>query len=120
MTDTRLAATRAIEALIASNRGLRAQLQFQERLLNSALVRIADGDSLARTMGSVPSREERRQSEEAIREFYSRRSDVRDAVVEAALAEGLTIAEIASAFGIHHEQIVSHVSKRVARVDPRP
>jgi hypothetical protein len=119
MGDPRVGVTEAIAALIESNRQLRSRLQLQERLLKSALMRIGNGESIAGTMIAIPTVDDREQSEDAVRLFYARRSDVREAVVEAALDEGLTVAEVASAFGIHHEQVAAHVAKHAALIDPR-
>src|SRR5665213_1392388 len=104
MGDPRVGVTEAISALIESNRQLRSRLQLQERLLKSALHRIGSGESIAGPPGGIPTVDDRHQSEDAVRVFYARRSEVREAIVAAALDEGLTVAEVASAFGIHHEQ----------------
>ncbi len=98
----------AIEGLIEANLALRTQLEANEKILRRALLMLADGSGVARTLQAIPSIDARAAAEVAVKELYEARHEVRQAVIRAALDEGMTVAEVASAFGIPAEQVVGY------------
>ena len=61
--------------------------------------------------------EERSANTAAVRSFYARRSDLRTAIMRAALDEGMSVSDLAAVFGIPHEVIASHVARTAAETD---
>jgi len=98
----------SIEGLIQANQTLRSQLKANERILRRALLMLADGTGVARTLQAFPSIDARAAAESAVKALYEARHEVRVAVIAAALDEGMTIAEIAASFGIPPEQVVGY------------
>jgi hypothetical protein len=106
--------TAAIERLIDANRTLRSQLLTNERILVHALQLITDGAGVGHTLMSVPSVRDRRAAEEAVRSLYEARHKVREAIIPAAIADGLGVGEVAEAFGIPLESVVAYASEVTA------
>lgn len=98
----------AIEGLIEANRALRIRLKANERILRRALLTLADGTGVARTLRTIPSIDARAAAEIAVKELYEARHEVRRAVIGTALDEGMTVAEVAASFGIPPEQVVGY------------
>jgi len=119
VTELRQELRAAIEDLIQANLFVRSQLEENERLLKEALAHIDSGLTVGETLRSLPTVEERAANQGAVQVFYARRSGVRTAAIRAALAEGMTVSDLAAAFGIHHETIASHVAESAAGIDPR-
>lgn len=117
MGDSRQEVIVAIRELIAANLSARAQLEDNERLLRESLARIEAGISIAETLRSLPTVEERQANTEAVRMFYARRTDVRTATIKAALDEGMSVTDLAAEWGISHHVIASHVAKTASESD---
>ncbi len=98
----------AIEGLIEANRALRTQLEANEGILRRALLMLADGTGVARTLRTIPSIDARAAAEVAVTELYEARHEVRRAVIGAVLDEGMTVAEVTASFGIPPEQVVGY------------
>ena len=111
MGDSRREVMQAITDLIEANLVARAQLEENERLLRLSISRIEEGASIGETLRSLPTVEERSANTTAVRSFYARRSDLRTAIIRAALDEGMTVSDLAAVFGIPHEVIASHVAR---------
>ena len=66
--------------------------------------------TIKETIAAVPSFEERRAAEEGMQHLYSVRREVRETVIAAAIAEGMTVPEIATAHGIPVERAADYVA----------
>ena len=108
---------RAIHQLIEANLVARAQLEDNERLLRRSMAQLEAGVTIGDTLRSLPTVEERAANTEAVRTFYARRSDLRTAIVKAALDEGMSVTDLAAVFGIPHDVIASHVAKAASEAD---
>ena len=117
MGDPRQDVMRAITQLIEANLVARAQLGENERLLRISIARLEAGVTIGETLRLLPTVEERSANTEAVRTFYARRSDLRTAIVKAALDEGMSIADLGAIFGIPHDVIASHVAKTDSETD---
>lgn len=98
----------AIENLIDANDSLRSQLQINDDVLGDVLELISGGASVAETLKRVPTVEHRRAIDEAVRLVYDARQHVRQVVIPAAVAEGVDVSNIASAFGVTLEVVAGH------------
>ena len=117
MKRARVQVEAAIEALIGVNLHLREQLEQNEQLLRDTLEHLRGGASIADAMTAIPSTADRQVAEDAVRDFYARRSEVRIAVIAAALAEGMSIPEVAEAFCIPHDQVALAAATNARLVD---
>jgi len=109
----------SINLLVQANLAVRSQLVDNERLLAEALAQIDAGVAVEDILSAMPTVEERTANIEAVQKFYARRSDVRAAAIRAALDEGTNVSELAEAFGLPHETIVSHAVEAASEVDHR-
>ena len=103
--------TEAIKALIGANRTLRSKLLASERVLARSVRLIDDGTSVGETLVKVPSVQERRAAEDAVLSLYEARHKVREAVIPAAIADGLSIGEIATAFGVPLDTVMGYADR---------
>jgi len=103
--------TAAIKELIAANRALRSKLVVNERVLAEAVRLIEDGASVGQTLVTVPSVPQRRAAEDAVISLYEARHKVREAVIPAAIADGISVGDIATAFGVPVDMIVGYVDR---------
>ncbi len=101
----------AIEELISANRTLRNQLLVNERTLTQALTLLNGGAGIGEVLMTVPSLHQRRASEDAVRALYDARHKVREIVIPSAVAEGLSLADITTAFGIPLEEVVGYANE---------
>jgi DNA-directed RNA polymerase specialized sigma24 family protein len=100
--------TAAINDLISANRALRSRLLDSERVLAQAVRRIDGGTSPGQVLVTVPSVQQRRASEDAVTALYEARHKVREAVIPAAIADGLSVGDIALAFGVPLDTVVGY------------
>jgi len=103
--------TAAIKELIGAHRTLRSKLLDSERVLAQAVRLIDDGTSVGQTLVTLPSVRERRASEEAVLSLYEARHRVREAVIPAAIADGLSVGDIATAFGVPLETVTGYADR---------
>jgi len=101
----------AIEDLITANRTLRSKLEATEEVLAHTVQLIDDGASVGQVLATVPSVAERRAAEDAVTSLYEARHKVREVVIPAAVADGMSLGEIAAAFGVPLETIVSYADR---------
>jgi hypothetical protein len=103
--------TAAIRELIGANRTLRSKLLANERVLAQAVRLIDDGTSVGQTLVTVPSVQQRRAAEDAVMFLYEARHKVREAVIPAAIADGISVGDIATAFGVPVDMIVGYADR---------
>ena len=113
MFQARNGVAESIEALIGAHRELRMRLEDNERILNRALVELAEGTRVAHAMRAVPSIEARAASEAAVQALYAARHRVREAVIGAALQEGMSITEVAAEYGVAPDVVVGFANEAV-------
>jgi DNA-directed RNA polymerase specialized sigma24 family protein len=101
----------AIEVLINANRTLRFKLLATERVLIQAVRLIDDGASVGETLATLPSVDERRAAEDAVKLLYEARHKVRQAVIPAAIADGMSVGDIAAAFGVPLDAVVGYADR---------
>jgi hypothetical protein len=100
--------TTAINDLISANRALRSKLLDDERVLTHAVQLIGEGTSPGQVLVTVPSVQERRAAEDAVIALYEARHKVRVAVIPAAVADGISVGDIATAFGVPLDTVVGY------------
>ena len=103
--------TAAIRKLISANRLLRSKLLANERVLLRAVRLIDGGVSVGQTLVAVPSVQERRAAEDAVIALYEARHKIREAVIPAAIADGISVGDIATAFGVPMDMIVGYADR---------
>jgi DNA-directed RNA polymerase specialized sigma24 family protein len=103
----------AIEDLISANRTLRSKLLGTEEVLTQTIQLLDEGASVGEVLATVPSVMERRAAEDAVKSLYEARHRVREAVIPAAIADGMSVGEIAAAFGVPLESIISYADRVV-------
>jgi DNA-directed RNA polymerase specialized sigma24 family protein len=100
--------TAAINELISANRTLRSRLLDSERVLAQAVRRIDEGTSPGQVLMTVSSVQQRRASEDAVTALYEARHRVRGTVIPAAIADGLSVGDIAIALGVPLDTVVGY------------
>jgi DNA-directed RNA polymerase specialized sigma24 family protein len=100
--------TAAIKDLISANRTLRLKLLESERVLARAVRLIDEGTSPGQVLVTVPSVQQRRAAEDAVMALYEARHKVREAVIPAAIADGLSVVDIATSFGVPLDTVVGY------------
>jgi len=108
--STRAAARQAIADLAVATAQLRRHLQSNERLHILALESLDAGLTIKETMAAIPSFEERKAAEDSMQHLYSVRHQVREAVITAAVEEGMSVPEIAAAYGLPVDRAAAYVS----------
>jgi hypothetical protein len=108
--STRAAARRAIADLAEATAELRRHLESNERLHGRALESLDAGMTIKETMANIPSFEERKAAEDSMQHLYSVRHQVREAVITAAVEEGMSVPEIAAAYGLPVDRAAAYVS----------
>ena len=103
--------TAAIRELIGANRTLRSKLLASERVLAQAVRLIDDGKGVGETLVTVPSVQERRAAEDAVLSLYEARHKVREAVIPAAIDDGLSLVDIATAFGVPLDTVIGYADR---------
>jgi hypothetical protein len=109
--------TAAIRELIAANRSLRSKLLASEQVLEQAVRLIDGGASVGQTLVTVQSVPERRASEDAVMSLYEARHKVREVVIPAAIADGISVGAIAGAFGVPADVITGYADSVAANPD---
>ncbi len=110
MSRSRAAARQAIANLADATVQLRRRLEINEGLLTRALKSIDAGMTIKETIAAIPSFEERRAAEESMQHLYAVRREVRETVIAAAIEEGMTVPEIATAYGIPVERAADYIA----------
>jgi len=108
--STRAAVRQAIADLAEATAQLRRHLESNERLHIRALESLDAGLSIKETMAAIPSFEERKTAEDSMQHLYSVRHQVREAVITAAVEEGMSVPEIAVAYGLPVDRAAAYVS----------
>jgi hypothetical protein len=108
--STRAAARQAIADLAEATAQLRRHLESNERLHIRALESLDAGMTIQETMASIPSFGERKAAEDSMQRLYSVRHQVREAVVTAAVEEGMSVPQIAAAYGLPVDRAAAYVS----------
>jgi hypothetical protein len=103
--------TAAINDLIYANRNLRSKLLASERVLAQAVRLINGGASVGETLTTLPSVQPRRAAEDAVKALYEARRGVREVVIPAAIAEGISVGDIVTAFGLPLDTIVAYADR---------
>ena len=103
--------TAAIRELIGANRTLRSKLLASERVLAQAVRLIDDGASVGQTLVTEPSVQQRRASQDAMLSLYEARHKVREAVIPAAIADGISLGDIATAFGVPLDTVIGYADR---------
>ncbi len=101
----------AIKELIEANRALRSQLLVNEGILTQTLQLLNEGAGVGQTLMSVPSVQDRRAAEDAVRSLYEARHKVRSVVIPAAVRDGLGLVDIANAFGVPLDAITGYANQ---------
>ena len=110
----------AIEELIAAIAMARAEMRRAERSLRGALQSIARGEAIESLIVLKPPAGKRQAFLDALEEVHRTRHMVRQKVFTHALAAGLSISEMARAWGISRQLASRYVKEGVARSDPPP
>jgi hypothetical protein len=101
----------ALEELIEAYHVLRDRLMVNEAILAEALEQIKGGAGVGETLRTVRSLQERRAAEEAVLWLYDARHKLRQAVIRAAVAEGMDVGELAKAYGLPLDTVISYASE---------
>jgi hypothetical protein len=89
--------------LIEANREVRRTMQANERVLQRTLRSLEAGHGIAGTFARVPTVPARQASNDAERALLRARHQLRLAVFDAGLAEGMSIAELARCWGFSRQ-----------------
>lgn len=103
--------TATINDLIDANRNLRSKLLANEQVLAEAVRMINGGASVGDTLATLPSVQPRRAAEDAVKALYEARRKVREAVIPAAIAEGMPVGDIVTAFGVPLDTVVAYADR---------
>jgi len=120
MREARVRVVASINVLIEANLAARAQLEENERLLRESIAHVESGMAIGEILQSLPTVEERAANREAVQTFYARRAELRDVIIQAALDEGMTVSDLAAAFGIPHDVIASQAALSRGDFDESP
>ncbi len=96
---------------MSANRTLRSKLLDNERVLARAVELIDGGASVGETLVTVPSVQQRRAAEDAVTCLYEARHKVRETVIPAAIADGISVGDIATAFGVPLDTVVGYADR---------
>jgi DNA invertase Pin-like site-specific DNA recombinase len=111
---------KAIEELIAAIAMARAEMRRSERSLRGALQSVAQGESIESMIVLKPPARKRQAFLDALEEVHRTRHMVRQKVFTHALGAGLSISEMARAWGISRQLASRYVKEGVARGDSPP
>ena len=110
MDSSRAKARRAIADLAEATAQLRRDLEVNEGLHIRARESLDAGMTIRETMAAIPSFEQRRTAEDSMQHLYAVRHHVRETVIMAAVQEGMTVPEIAAAYGLPVDRAAAYVS----------
>ena len=106
-----------VEVVRTANLRVRRQLETNDELLSTVLEMIEGGAPLSAALESMDWVPERRKSDEAIRELYEARRQLRDVAVATVIGEGLDAAQIAESFGLTPGQVAGIVARSARAAD---
>ncbi|HZM57466.1 MAG TPA: hypothetical protein VFC03_20825 [Acidimicrobiales bacterium] len=101
---------RSLVQLIEADQEVRHRLRASEAILRGALKDIEEGVDIATTIQSAQAAENRQGVNDALRALELARHELRVVVTAAGLGEGMTIADLARAWGISR-----HLATRLAK-----
>ncbi len=102
---------RAMERLLEADKEVRQQLQAAERVLRRGIRGIEEGEPIARALRTTKAGERRQNVNDALENLQIARHDLRTAVIAAGLEEGMSLSEVARAFGISRQLVQRHAKE---------
>lgn len=101
-----------IDAVIAANQDARRAMKESERILNRALGKLRETQSVPDTLLGMPPVSERPNVRESLKHYEEARHELRLAVIAKCLDDGMSIGEVSRRYGFSR-QLASRYAKEV-------